>query len=161
MDISQCPAILTDYGTTLGVDHVLQIVLSNILKNKINMQRCQSGRSCSLGTAVYGSVPRVRIPISAPKNSPFVGLFYLPRLGVCFAHNCFQQLFEPVFVASLSASTHAPKYIRFRSYRRIHDLCAKKTVPLWDFLFAEIGRMRCTQLISPIAISIANFQKML
>ena len=31
------------------------------------MQRCQSGRSCSRGTAVYGNVPRVRIPVSAPK----------------------------------------------------------------------------------------------
>ena len=30
------------------------------------MQRCQSGRSCSLGTAVYRNVPRVQIPVSAP-----------------------------------------------------------------------------------------------
>lgn len=30
------------------------------------MQRCLSGRKCSLGTAVYGNVPRVRIPFSAP-----------------------------------------------------------------------------------------------
>ena len=35
------------------------------------MQRCQSGRSCSLGTAVYGSVPRVRIPVSAPNATKF------------------------------------------------------------------------------------------
>lgn len=39
-------------------------------------------------------------PDLCAKNSPFVGLFYLLRLGVCVAHNCFQQLFEPVFVAS-------------------------------------------------------------
>ncbi len=52
-------------------------------------------------------------PDLCAKNSPFMGLFYSLRLGVCVAHNCFQQLFEPVFVASLSASTLAPKYIRF------------------------------------------------
>ena len=35
------------------------------------MQRCQSGRSCSLGTAVYRDVPRVRIPVSAPQSTKF------------------------------------------------------------------------------------------
>ena len=66
-------------------------------------------------------------PDLCAKNSPFMGLFYLPRLDVCVAHNCFQQLFEPVFVASLSASTLAPKYIRFRSYRRIPKLFRQYT----------------------------------
>ena len=32
------------------------------------MQRCRSGRSCSLGTAVYRNVPWVQIPVSAPKK---------------------------------------------------------------------------------------------
>ena len=111
--------------------HLYHISKTSHISNPTTyMQRCQSGRSCSLGTAVYGNVPRVRIPISAPKNSPFMGLFYLPRLGVCVAHNCFQQLFEPVFVASLSASTLAPKNIRFRSYRRI----PKPLSPIWNQL---------------------------
>lgn len=84
MDISQCTAYLTDYGPTLGVDHVLQNVISNIPKNKFNMQRCQSGRSCSLGTAVYGNVPRVQIPVSAPiQNSAKPAVFYFAWTGFC------------------------------------------------------------------------------
>ena len=40
------------------------------------MQRCQSGRQCSLGTAVYGNVPRVRIPVSAPTKTALNPLFF-------------------------------------------------------------------------------------
>ena len=36
---------------------------------KYLMQRCRSGRSCSLGTAVCGNAPRVRIPVSAPTET--------------------------------------------------------------------------------------------
>ena len=37
------------------------------------MQRCQSGRMCTLGKRVYGNVPRVQIPPAAPIK--LAGLF--------------------------------------------------------------------------------------
>lgn len=40
--------------------------------------------------------------------------------------------------------------VRKRTSGSNPDLCAIKTVPLWDFLFAEIERARCTQLLSAI-----------
>ena len=59
------------------------------------MQRCQSGRSCSLGTAVYSDVPRVRIPVSAPQQTKFESdvrvSFLFCRVGfsrLLSANNC-------------------------------------------------------------------------
>ena len=143
MDISQCPAILTDYGPTLGVDHVLQIVLSNILKNKINMQRCQSGRSCSLGTAVYGNVPRVQIPVSAPivnntnpkKSLEFV--FFSTHYFGLIKKLCINWYHTLLFLLLFGCSTFLVKHNPCKILHIILNSLLLVRINSWHFLFEQ------------------------
>ena len=75
------------------------------------MQRCQSGRSCSLGTAVYGNVPRVQIPVSAPKTEHSGVLFFVSdRCVICTRIDIAIDL--NLYSSLANASIHAPKYAR-------------------------------------------------
>ena len=119
-NISQCPAFMMGLGQRSVSTTQYKIIIFDITKSKFNMQRCQSGRSCSLGTAVYRNVPRVQIPISAPKNSPFYGTFFICWDWACALHTiAFSNYLNLYSSLILSASALAPKYIRFRSYRQI------------------------------------------
>ena len=103
------------------------------------MQRCQSGRSCSLGTAVYGSVPRVRIPISAPapKKRLYLAVFYFLSLikvqnicietGCAFCTKIALAIYSNLYSLLPNASILVPKYTLFVRIDESFDLCAKKS----------------------------------
>lgn len=122
------------------------------------MQRCQSGRSCSLGTAVYRNVPRVQIPISAPKNSPFYGTFFICWDWACALHTiAFSNYLNLYSSLILSASALAPKYIRFRSYRQIPISAPIKTAlnPLFFYLLErDLASFTC--LANFVCLNSAN-----
>ncbi len=81
-NISQCPAFMMGLGRRSVSTTQYKIIIFDITKSKFNMQRCQSGRSCSLGTAVYRNVPRVQIPISAPIKTALNPLFFICLSGI-------------------------------------------------------------------------------
>lgn len=129
--------------TTPSVDHVLQNLILLIPNTIFYMQRCQSGRSCSLGTAVYGNVPRVRIPISAPivnntnpkKSLEFV--FFSTHYFGLIKKLCINWYHTLLFLLLFGCSTFLVKHNPCKILQIILNSLIIVRINSWHFLFEQ------------------------